>query len=171
MTRGALVRNTRSIEALGRVDVLGLDKTGTLTEGRLEFVGLTQGARFVGRDELLDDERLTLASALRATPDIRYSTVQTDPTDAALFRAADALRLSATLGRADWERGAELPFEPGRSYHAVEGRSLERFYLDVKGAPFVTAPRARRSRSMPSRERRLSNSSSNWGDAAIGCSP
>jgi cation-transporting ATPase I len=147
MTRGALVRNTRSIEALGRVDVLGLDKTGTLTEGRLEFVGLTQGARFVGRDELLDDERLTLASALRATPDIRYSTVQTDPTDAALFRAADALRLSATLGRADWERGAELPFEPGRSYHAVEGRSLERFYLDVKGAPEVILTAAVRYRA------------------------
>ncbi|TMZ61639.1 haloacid dehalogenase, partial [Klebsiella pneumoniae] len=32
---GALVRNPRSIEALGRVDVLCFDKTGTLTEGRL----------------------------------------------------------------------------------------------------------------------------------------
>jgi cation-transporting ATPase I len=137
MARGALVRNTRSIEALGRVDVLCLDKTGTLTEGRLDFVGLTQGQRFVGRDDLLEDERLVLSSALRATPDTRYAMAQDDPTDAALFRAAAELTVPATMGRPEWERGRELPFEPGRAYHIVEGRSKDATYLDVKGAPEV----------------------------------
>ncbi len=33
--RGALVRNPRTIEPLGRVDVLCFDKTGTLTRGRI----------------------------------------------------------------------------------------------------------------------------------------
>ena len=137
MARGALVRNTRSIEALGRVNVLCLDKTGTLTEGRLEFMGVSSGTRFVGRDEMLDDERFTLASALRATPDARYAMAQDDPTDAALFRAASALTLLPTTGRPEWERGAELPFEPGRGYHAVEGTTFGVNYLDVKGAPEV----------------------------------
>jgi cation-transporting ATPase I len=40
--RGALVRNVRSIEALGRVDALCLDKTGTLTEGRIELGSISE---------------------------------------------------------------------------------------------------------------------------------
>jgi cation-transporting P-type ATPase I len=135
MARGALVRNTRSIEALGRVDVLCLDKTGTLTEGRLELVGVAQGTRFVGRDELLDGERIVLAAALRAAPDARYTIAHDDPTDAALLRAAEALCVAPALGRNNWARGAELAFEPGRGYHAVLGRAEGGDWLDVKGAP------------------------------------
>ncbi|MGE5783565.1 MAG: HAD-IC family P-type ATPase [Myxococcales bacterium] len=137
MSRGALVRNTRSIEALGRVDVLCLDKTGTLTEGRLEFVGVTQGGRFVGREELLDDERIILAAALRAAPDARYVMAHDDPTDAALLRAGESLGVSINLGRKGWVRAAELPFEPGRAYHAVAGIAEGDHWLDVKGAPEV----------------------------------
>src|SRR5215813_4456373 len=37
---GALVRNPRTIEALGRVNVLCFDKTGTLTMGRLKLAGV-----------------------------------------------------------------------------------------------------------------------------------
>jgi cation-transporting ATPase I len=149
MARGALVRNTRSIEALGRVDVLCLDKTGTLTEGRLDFVGITQGSRFVGRDELVDSERAVLAAALRAAPDARYVLTHDDPTDAALLRAAGQQGVTLGFGRSGWTRRAELPFEPGRGYHAVLGEVTSvsadaasptdaagaMFWLDVKGAP------------------------------------
>lgn len=137
MARGALVRNTRCIEALGRVDTLCLDKTGTLTEGRLEFIGVTQGLRFVGQSELGDSERTTVAAALRAAPDTRYAVAQDDPTDAALFRAAASLDVDLNTGRPAWDRGAELPYEPGRGYHAVMGQSGGHDYLDVKGAPEV----------------------------------
>src|SRR5262249_13005203 len=41
--RGALVRNVRSIEALGRVDTLCVDKTGTVTEGRIELSDVSDG--------------------------------------------------------------------------------------------------------------------------------
>lgn len=135
MARGALVRNTRAIEALGRVDVLCFDKTGTLTVGRLEFVGVTQGTRFVSKDELIDSERVVLSAALRAAPDARYAVAHDDPTDVALFRAAKELGVESTLGRKDWERGSELPFEPGRGYHAVLGQAEGGYWLDVKGAP------------------------------------
>lgn len=137
MARGALVRNIRAIEALGRVDVLCLDKTGTLTEGRLEFVGISQGSRFAGRSELLDSERIVLAAALRAAPDTRYVLAHDDPTDAALLRAAEALNVTLELGRNAWVRGSELPFEPGRAYHAVLGLSLGDHWLDIKGAPEI----------------------------------
>ena len=41
--KSALVRNGRSIEALGRINVICLDKTGTLTEGRISLVFVTDG--------------------------------------------------------------------------------------------------------------------------------
>ena len=41
--RGALVRNPRTIEALGRVDVLCFDKTGTLTQGRMAVAAVSDG--------------------------------------------------------------------------------------------------------------------------------
>jgi cation-transporting ATPase I len=42
-----LVRNPRAIESLGRVNVICLDKTGTLTSGRIEVVQVSDGQRTV----------------------------------------------------------------------------------------------------------------------------
>jgi len=55
---GLLVRDAAALEALARVDVLIVDKTGTLTEGRPAVTGITPAG---GRDA---DELLGLAVAL-----------------------------------------------------------------------------------------------------------
>ncbi len=132
--RGALVRNPRCIEALGRVNVLGIDKTGTLTEGHLELVGVTRGRELLSAGQFQEDERMLLLSAARAAPDPRYALSSTDPTDEALYRAATR----EGLGPKDmhsWEREAELPYEPGRGYHAVVGSNHHGRTVHVKGAP------------------------------------
>jgi len=49
---GVLVRNVRAIEALGRVEVLCLDKTGTLTEGMLRVATVHDGLRGAAPDRL-----------------------------------------------------------------------------------------------------------------------
>jgi cation-transporting ATPase I len=132
--RGALVRNPRCIEALGRVDVLGIDKTGTLTEGHLELIGVTRGTVFVTATQHEDSEDDVLRSAIRAAPDPAFTVSDTDPTDGALFRAANQAGVDVQ-GPAAWEREAELPYEPGRSYHAVVGRAKWGRSVHVKGAP------------------------------------
>ena len=51
LTRGgALVRTPRAVEALGRVDVVCFDKTGTLSENRLRVTKVS-AARGCARDE------------------------------------------------------------------------------------------------------------------------
>ncbi len=132
--RGALVRNVRSIEALGRVDALCLDKTGTLTEGRIELGSLSEGvsdapARYG------DPERLVLAAALRAAPEPRQSGAKADPTDAALYRAGDQFKVAVFDGAGGWRRLRELPFEAERGYQAVLGETRFGALLSVKGAP------------------------------------
>jgi cation-transporting ATPase I len=132
--RGALVRNVRSIEALGRVDALCLDKTGTLTEGRIELGSLSEGvsdapARYG------EAERLVLAAALRAAPERRQGGAKADPTDAALYRAGDELKVAVFDGAGGWQRLRELPFEAERGYQAVLGETRFGALLSVKGAP------------------------------------
>jgi cation-transporting P-type ATPase I len=142
VARGALVRNTRSIEALGRVQVLCVDKTGTLTEGRLELVQISDGSHAQPTSRLDEAGRATLAAALRATtPSRRQDDTQFDPTDAALLRAATRLGVHAEDGHAGYQHESELPFEAGRSYHAVLGRTAAGERISVKGAPEVVLGR------------------------------
>lgn len=120
--KGALVRNVRSLESLGRADVLCLDKTGTVTEGTMEL-----------RDIWSEDPDETLGFALLSSspriPDLEH----TDPIEGALYRRAEAKASGRVL--AFDERRGELPFEAARSYSASYGTLQGREVLAVKGAP------------------------------------
>ncbi|MCO5973275.1 cation-translocating P-type ATPase [Actinoallomurus soli] len=135
--RGALVRNPRTIEALGRIDVLCFDKTGTLTEGRLRLGQVSDGIASRPVEERLPPAfREILAAAVRATPDPGGGRLP-HPTDRAIMRAARKLGMDAAEGLGAWQRVDELPFEPARGYHAVLGRTNRRQRLSVKGAPEI----------------------------------
>jgi cation-transporting P-type ATPase I len=133
--RGALVRNPRAVEALGRVDVLCADKTGTLTEGRIELTTVSDGItdRPLGEVTGPGGHRRVLVVARRATP-IRHDRELPHPTDRAI---ADGTTRSG-IQREDGGSFAvldEIPFEPTRGYHAVLGETDEGRRITVKGAP------------------------------------
>jgi cation-transporting ATPase I len=135
--RGALVRNPRTIEALGRIDVLCFDKTGTLTEGRLRLGQVSDGiASHPVEGKLPPSFREIIAAAVRATPDAGGGRLP-HPTDRAIMTAARKLDMDASEGLGSWERVDELLFEPARGYHAVLGRTDGRQRLSVKGAPEI----------------------------------
>ena len=145
--RGALVRNPRTVEALGRLDILCADKTGTLTEGKIRLHGLAED----GRSARVDDgeplpawARGLLAAALRASPPAPERGELPHPTDRAVVDGGARLGVVATDERPDWRRLHELPFEPGRGYHAVLGVTPAGLWLSVKGAPEVLLPRCTR---------------------------
>ncbi len=143
--RGAWVRNARAIEALGRVDIFCLDKTGTLTKGKIEFHSVSDGQVERRLNNLTDAHRGILAAALRATPNgtDRFAHL----TDQALVDGAHkvGVELDEGLGTGaaseSWKPVYTLPFEPARGYHATLGRSGERQYVSVKGAPEVVLRR------------------------------
>ena len=137
--RGILVRSSRTLEALGRVDVVCFDKTGTLTKGRLAV------ARVASPGTDLDDEdphaRRLLVAAARACPAVEDRDIGSVPhaTDRAVLEAVS--RSSGTDHRADWNLQAELPFETNRGYAAALGEADGEPVLVVKGAPEVVLPR------------------------------
>lgn len=147
--RDTLVRSASTIEALGRTDVLCFDKTGTLTEGRISLQQVSDGLRRGGPDRLTPALRRIVAVAALAGPPGAAATLA-HPTDRAIAAGAELLDAAparaAGLGTDTWERLAELPFEPGRGYHAVLGQSGGEARIVVKGAPEVVLARCDRVR-------------------------
>ncbi|WP_147455084.1 cation-translocating P-type ATPase [Saccharothrix australiensis] len=156
---GALVRNPRTIEALGRVDVLCFDKTGTLTEGSLAVSRVDDGRRGAGPGALDEALRRVLAAAVRATPAVDEPSDLVHQTDRAVLEGARRARVRATTGAPGWSPVEALPFEPSRGYHAVLGALGGDLLLSVKGAPEVVLPRcdldARGRKRLAERVRRL----------------
>ncbi len=141
--RAALVRNPRAIEAIGRLDVLCTDKTGTLTEGRMQLRAVSDGVALVERDHFDTYSEAIVAAGLRACPAIRPGDVAPHLTDRAVIEGAARAGMETAAAAPGWIPRAELPFEPVRSYHAVLGATDHTFLIDVKGAPEVVIPRCR----------------------------
>ncbi|WP_182544170.1 cation-translocating P-type ATPase [Halosaccharopolyspora lacisalsi] len=135
--RGALVRNTSTVEALGRAQALCFDKTGTLTEGRISLRYVSDGtdSRPIERSERV--HRAVIGAALRASPAGENGEDLPHPTDRAVVEGAQEIAVSPQEGEPGWRRLEELPFEPSRSYHAVLGSGEQGQLLSVKGAPEV----------------------------------
>ena len=117
---GALVRVPRAAEALGRVEVVCFDKTGTLSENRLRVAEVCPVAEHA-RDDVL-------RCAAQAAP-ADDGNPHVHATDEAIIRAADAVAGSGSRTEPD----AHLPFRSGRAFSA----SVAGTQLTVKGAPEV----------------------------------
>lgn len=133
----ALVRNPRSIEALGRINVMCIDKTGTVTRGRLELSELYAARELATLDTAGAVHQRVVATGVRATADVQRQLGAADPTDDALRRAATHLGVEADSGEPGWRRASEVDFAAGRSYHATLGETSRGPLLSVKGAPEV----------------------------------
>ncbi|MFD2399263.1 cation-translocating P-type ATPase [Prauserella oleivorans] len=131
---GALVRNPRSIETLGRVDVLCFDKTGTLTEGKLSVSEIDDGKQRSRIDALGEALRPVVAAALRATPHSADAEDLPHATDRAIVEAGRRLSMTPAAGASGWQPVSSSPFEPSRGYHATIGRTKKGLLLSVKGA-------------------------------------
>lgn len=142
--QGALVRNHRAIEALGRVDVLCTDKTGTLTMGRLAVRAVSDLLVDADLLALARSHRRVMAAALRATPEPEEGRRLAHPTDASIVTAAEGAGVLDTEDHPAWVRTQELPFEPAQGFHATVGRIGRRLLVSVKGAPEVMLPRCSR---------------------------
>ena len=141
--RGALVRNPRTIEALGRVDTLCFDKTGTLTIGEISLQRVSDGATDERIGELGRRSRAVLTAALRASPDTASEDLLRLPhaTDRAVLAGARTAGVTAADGLGGWDVLGELAFDPARGFHAVIGTSPAGARVSVKGAPEVILPR------------------------------
>ncbi len=155
---GALVRNVRSLEALGRIDTICFDKTGTVTSGKVALSlvvdsvdGFDLGELNANqvRSEDIRKEALKrvkehpriaqleslLRQALRASPLRPGDLSRTDPVEVALFRSADHLGIGVSEKEHAWQRLRDYEFDADLGYSASLGREETEPALSLKGAP------------------------------------
>lgn len=117
---GVLVKSLPSVEALGSVDVICTDKTGTLTEGRFQL------------EELLPIEGATLRDDLWLRALMACEVTPVDAMEVAIFEKADSSR----PGLAPWKLKWDYPFERLGKHmsHVWENERTGQMVMAMKGA-------------------------------------
>lgn len=146
LSEKVLVRKLLGIETAGSLNILFTDKTGTLTQGKLQVGAFLNGAgeRFERLDDIPQAVRETAAFALRhntsavidASDPNDLKLVGADRTEQALLRfvAPDL------AGDHDVEIVERIPFNSSRKFSAAQVRGVRNLTL-VKGAPDVLLKR------------------------------
>jgi cation-transporting ATPase E len=112
--RRALVQELPAVEMLARVDVVCIDKTGTLTEGALEVTGIERPGGDAADDTVLDALGALVAAEERPNASLRaIAAVSRDP---------------------QWALAAAVPFSSARKW---SGATFEGHGSWVLGAPEV----------------------------------
>jgi sodium/potassium-transporting ATPase subunit alpha len=145
--RNVLIRNLTSVETLGSATVICTDKTGTLTENRMEarevfLDGSTYRVDEIERDRAIAARHHLFFACANFCHDVRESKTDNgtvllgDPMEIALI--AMHRRLSGEV--ASSRRLDEIPFDSARMRQAVLQETADGARLFCKGAPETVLP-------------------------------
>ncbi len=149
----ALIRRLPSVETLGSVTFICSDKTGTLTQNRMQAECLVAGdagdqaapgqTSWVPGMEQPDADHLELLRAAALCNDARRGTDGSwvaDPTEIALAEVAAGAGLDKQALDAQWPREHELPFDASRKRMTTFQRTPDGLVAYTKGAPETVLP-------------------------------
>lgn len=143
----AIIRHLPAVETLGSANVICSDKTGTLTQNKMEVVKICDESGTIRPNSRKAGEILELLS-LCSNSTIRRvrgkAVVSGDPTESAFVRALLSRGVSKDKLDNDYPRIKEIPFDSGRKLMTTVHKLKDgRFRVITKGAPDILMDRCR----------------------------
>ncbi|HAS84613.1 MAG TPA: hypothetical protein DCS23_00860 [Candidatus Yonathbacteria bacterium] len=161
--RNALVKRMQAVEALGQIDILAVDKTGTLTRNEIIVQKIYTNNKFfkvggVGYEphgeiilngaevEVANHPELLLLgkmSSLCASARVLFNdetnqwNISGDPTEAAMLVLSQKLGFHKDVLENEFPIISEMPFDYNLKYHAVLNREGDINVLSLSGAPEI----------------------------------
>lgn len=123
-----LVRKLHACETMGAVTVICTDKTGTLTQNRMQVAEIKEWG---------DRSLLEIAMAVNSTAELDGTKTIGNPTEAALLLWLKANGTDYSLLRQQTPILWQQPFSTENKYMATIAETKEGQYLMVKGAPEI----------------------------------